>query len=271
MKRIESLVVLRHANQYIGRTALLSGIVFGFWMPDGRRITAHRDIGDLPAADAAFVHVDLTRVPPRFAERAAQYPVAINARVKDISKRHICTTLVRPDDDYRGPVIVKTNYNHRALPEQRMGLVQKDWSWILPPDRYPVFDRKDDVPARVWQDPDLVVQRLHVERHGAFYVNHNWYFLGDRDIVTTFHRSDPVSKTDTEVRRLPISHDVPEALRRRRAELGFDYGKFDFVIEDGEPVLLDANSTPQDADIGAAGTRKIYEHLAGGLDSMIGR
>jgi hypothetical protein len=30
----------------------------------------------------------------------------------------------------------------------------------------------------------------------------------------------------------------------RREALGFDYGKFDYVEHDGEPILLDANKTP---------------------------
>jgi len=270
-KRIETLVVLRPSNQPVWRSALLSRLVMDFWTPDGRKILVHQDVEKLPAADAAFVHVDRTHVPPRFAERAAQFPASINAGVNDISKRRVCTTLVHPDDDYSGPVIVKTDFNHRALPERRIGLVQSNWDWVLPSDRYPVFGRKEDVPARVWADRDLVVQRLHVERHGAFYVNRNWYFLGDRDVVTTFHRSDPVSKTDSEVKRLPLSHDVPDALRRRRAELGFDYGKFDFVMEDGEPVLLDANSTPHDIEVRAEGTRKICQHLAAGLDFFAAR
>ena len=270
-KRIETLVVLRPGNQPVWRSALLSRLVLDFWIPEGRRIIVHKDVGELPAADAAFVHVDRTHVPPRFAERAAQFPASINARVNDISKRRVCTTLVHPDDDYAGPVIVKTDFNHRALPERRLGLVERDWDWVLPPDRYPVFDRKEDVPARVWDDRDLVVQRLHVERQGDFYVNRNWYFLGDRDVVTEFHRSDPVSKTDTEVKRLPLRYEVPDALRRRRAELGFDYGKFDFVMEDGEPVLLDANSTPHDIETRAEGTRKICQHLAAGLDFFAAR
>jgi hypothetical protein len=266
--RITSLVVLRLAGQPILHSALLNRIGRDFWIPGGCRIEVHRDVKELPKADAALVHVDLTHVPERFSQRAAQYPIAINAAVRDISKRRVCTTLVGPDDAYEGPVIVKTDFNHRALPERRIGLVQDDWSWLLPPDRYPVFARKADVPARVWRDPGLVVQRLHVERQGKFYVNRNWYFLGDRDIVTTFYRSDPVEKTDTEVKRLPLSDDVPDALRRRRAKLGFDYGKFDFVIENGEAVLLDANATPHDAEIDTEGTGAICRHLAGGLDSF---
>jgi hypothetical protein len=26
--------------------------------------------------------------------------------------------------------------------------------------------------------------------------------------------------------------------------MGFDYGKFDYVMQEGQPVLLDANKTP---------------------------
>jgi hypothetical protein len=33
-------------------------------------------------------------------------------------------------------------------------------------------------------------------------------------------------------------------MRQRRRELGFDFGKLDFVLRDGKAVLLDANRTP---------------------------
>lgn len=38
--------------------------------------------------------------------------------------------------------------------------------------------------------------------------------------------------------------DAPEALKALRRELGFDYGKFDYVEHGGRPILLDANRTP---------------------------
>jgi hypothetical protein len=37
---------------------------------------------------------------------------------------------------------------------------------------------------------------------------------------------------------------VDDAIVTARNELGFDYGKFDYVIHDGEAVLLDINTTP---------------------------
>jgi len=42
--------------------------------------------------------------------------------------------------------------------------------------------------------------------------------------------------------RLAIS--VPEELHAMWARLGFDFGKFDYVVRDGQIVLLDANRTP---------------------------
>jgi hypothetical protein len=61
---------------------------------------------------------------------------------------------------------------------------------------------------------------------------------------------------------------VPEALRAERARLGFDYGKFDFVVVDGEAVLLDANRTPSAPPPSAAMDRS-NAHLAGGLDAWL--
>ena len=55
--------------------------------------------------------------------------------------------------------------------------------------------------------------------------------------------SRPIVKAANIVRRdydLPI----PDKLRAMREELGFDYGKFDYVVADGEVALLDANRTP---------------------------
>ena len=39
-----------------------------------------------------------------------------------------------------------------------------------------------------------------------------------------------------------------ESIRKFRRDLGFDYGKFDYVVHEGETVLLDINPTPTYAD-----------------------
>ena len=37
---------------------------------------------------------------------------------------------------------------------------------------------------------------------------------------------------------------MPVEIAEERRRLGFDYGKFDFVVHGGRPILLDANRTP---------------------------
>lgn len=112
------------------------------------------------------------------------------------------------------------------------------------PRRYPILDDATHVPTWVWKRSDLVVERFTPEREatttscgcGSFSSATGEYVVkmsGPRPVVKTF-QSDRIE---------PIT-EVPDSLRRRRAEMGADYGKFDFVIVDGEAILLDANKTP---------------------------
>jgi hypothetical protein len=54
---------------------------------------------------------------------------------------------------------------------------------------------------------------------------------------------------------------VPDELRQRRHELGFNYGKFDFVLHQGKANLLDANKTP-------GRPRNLMNLLAEGADNQ---
>lgn len=268
--RVSSIALILHHRQKLSFGAVLRRIVDDVWRPEGRTVIAMPPVpGHAARAEAAFVHVDLTHVPPVFAETAAPYGIRVNAGVRDISKRTICTSLVAADDDYDGPVIVKTDFNHLGFAEQQLGERLPDWRWIFADTGYRTFGRKRDVPARVWREPGLVVQRLHVERFGDSYFLRQWFFFGDRDLVSIYRGSEPVVKQANVVERLPFTDEVPDALRARRAELGFDYGKFDYVIEDGRAVLLDANATPNNGTrIGSERSRIICETLAPGIDDL---
>lgn len=63
---------------------------------------------------------------------------------------------------------------------------------------------------------------------------------------------------------------VPEELRAERHRLGFDYGKFDFVVRDGVAILLDANKTPWMPGA-APGFAAAIPNLAGGIDAWLRR
>lgn len=236
-----------------------------------------------PAADAALVHLDLTVLPDALCEALrARYPVAINANARDISKRRVSQQLVRPGDGWSGPVIVKTDANCGGISERRLRYPPtaagqwrrlrdrlRPWpvSGRLRTRSYPVFDSPAGVPARAWTNPGLVVERFVAEREGELYALRQWVFLGDQEIHRRTLAPSPVIKSGDGV-RIETLGDVPPELRTRRAELGFDYGKFDYVVRDGRAVLLDANRTPtHGAQLGEAG-RALAAELAAGLEDF---
>jgi hypothetical protein len=282
-----TIAILTHARQGLRPGTTIARVANEHWAPDGHRIIIHSGLGAPPAADVAIQHVDLTRVPKRYLDLAARYPRTINGAVADISKRRISSDLLSEDDDFAGPVMVKTDLNHAGMPERLLreartslcarvlSLIERrlpcTWFGHLPGDQYLVFESKDAVPRWIWRTQGLIVQPLHVERRGNLFAMHQWYFLGDRDCVSTFLSHAPVVKLATVVERLPLHTDVPDALRRRRAELKFDYGKFDYVMPDGQPILLDANRTPDEGPEFPTNPRvsAICAALAGGLADFL--
>ena len=89
--RIRSIVILLHPRQGISRGAFVTRLATDHWIREGRSVIGHGG-SDPPPADAAILHIDLTRIPEEYAQRAERYPVAVNIRPRDISKRRVCTT-----------------------------------------------------------------------------------------------------------------------------------------------------------------------------------
>lgn len=273
------LVILTHAEQGLDAGYFLAAIADQVWRPAGRTVLIHQGLRPPPPAGIAALHVDLTHVPPAYAALAGQYPRALNAGVLDIAKRRVADGLVVPGDGYEGPVIVKTDLNHGGLPERRLGrglaswLGQRlpgRWSGRLPGGAYRVYERRALVPAWIWRRRELVVQRFLVERHGAHYALHQWFFLGQASVVSTLLGAEPLVKWQNRVGKLPLHDAVPAEIRRRRVELGFDYGKFDFVVQDGRAWLLDTNTTPHLGSSPPWSERQlaVLRTLGAGLDSL---
>jgi hypothetical protein len=96
----------------------------------------------------------------------------------------------------------------------------------------------------------------------GLYCLRQWLFFGDREVGSIAYSRHPVVKANRIIKRERIS-EFPDELRRRREALGFDYGKFDYVIADGEVVLYDANRTP--VDRAGRATSDLVRHLATGI------
>ena len=101
------------------------------------------------------------------------------------------------------------------------------------------------MPRWVWRRPELVVERFFVEKHGELYALNQWHFLGSGSIGITVLAPHPMVKFRQQVARAsPSTTTSRPEIRRRREELGFDYAKFDYLVTDEGPKLLDANRTP---------------------------
>jgi hypothetical protein len=106
---------------------------------------------------------------------------------------------------------------------------------------YSVFDRLADVPDRLWANEDLVVEKFLPEVENGLYHLRMFQFLGDRWTCTRLASRERVIKANSSVSVERIEpHDDVVAWRE---ELDIDYGKLDYVVHDGEAVLLDANKT----------------------------
>jgi hypothetical protein len=246
------------------------------WSDDGHRV----EIGPARSitADIALMHVDRTHVPPGMVPKNPERRPLLNGAVLDISKRRISANLLTRDSPWQGSVIVKTDANHMGKAEQR---VQAKWASDHPllsgvlrllgrsaasevPAAYPVLPGIRSVPASTWRRKDLVVEKFTPEMDGDLFVLRSWVFFGDQGYVRKMFSKDPVIKPRNTVRFVD-SDDVPEALMAARQRLGFDFGVFDYVLVEGESILLDVNKTPFIPDYRPAPRRR----LASGLYSFL--
>jgi hypothetical protein len=138
----------------------------------------------------------------------------------------------------------------------------------LPPDDYPIFDSPGEVPRAVWWNPKLVVEKFLPERVGENYCLRQWVFLGDREMSQRIISSEPIVKAANVLHR-EIDIPIPASLRHARAAMGFDYGKFDFVMVDDKAVLLDANKTPSFNNKTTSSRMALFENLSEGLSSIL--
>ena len=110
------------------------------------------------------------------------------------------------------------------------------------PYRYPIFPSADALPVEVFENEALVVERFLPETERNSYFLRNYVFLGDQHINSRKKATRPIVKASGVVERqvVPVCDEVVTFRKR----LGFDYGKFDYVVRDGHAVLFDVNPTP---------------------------
>ena len=251
------------------------------WGEDGHEVEMVFGPEFVPA-DIAIVHVNLSVVPEPYLEAAARYPVSVNGRVGDIRKTTVSGNLVRAGDGYDGPAIVKANLNYGGRPERtlaahppgrlrrrlsRLGSHLSGRVHMGSQDEYRVYDSATEVPASCFKDDKVVVERFLPERDGEHYVIHNCHFLGDRVTGSCLWSTDPII-TQQNIARSEREDSHPGIVAMRE-QMGFDYGKFDYVIHDGEAILIDANKTTGAEDTTEPRKLERRRFMAEGLYSFL--
>ena len=231
-----------------------------FWREDGHDVRYVFGTRRFEPADLVLVHVNLSVVPEEYLAFAARFPIAVNGKIRDIRKSTISRNLLRPGDSWEGPVIVKSDLNFAGSPERYLRRTALEHRWralrsarrafdrlrgdLLPFSEsrdYRIFDRLTDVPAHWFTNRHVVVEKFRPEVENGVYYARIYQFLGDRSTCTRVGTSNPVVKAEPGARTEPVEPH-PDVVAWRR-QLGIDYGKLDYVVNNGEAVLLDVNKT----------------------------
>lgn len=258
-----AVVVHRDDSRFDSARFLLK-LLMERWQERGVTIEVVRDVDRPIDADLVVPHINLTVVPPDYAEFMSGHPRVVNRHLIDISKSRISSGILGPDDSYDGPVIVKTDRNFGGLPEARL---LGDAATTLDPRNYPIFDSLADVPAEMFSDEHLVVEKFVPEVDEKGYYLRNWTFFGDRGINKVARSNERIVKARNVIDREEVP--VPDDLRTIRADLRVDYAKLDYVIRDGKSVLLDVNRTPTYRGPRPSETvMKLVDEMADGIGSL---
>jgi hypothetical protein len=269
------ILILTHAFDVFEKRSFLVRILSEHWVSRGHEVVVHAGPDGAPAADVGILHVDATVVPREYLDALGGCRVVLNGATLDIGKRTYSENLVTAFDPWADPVIVKTDANAGGIPEWLHESIARERGTPLPGParkrlvgRYPVFPSFAEVPLPLRLDPELVVERFLPERDPRGYASRHYLFLGDRERCTRLVGPHPVVKAADAIERTHV--EVPEAIRAWRRKLGFDYGKLDFVVHEGQSVLIDANRTPTfpRGEIAAA-IREGLDYLAEGIESFV--
>lgn len=234
------------------------------WRRQGIDVRIVRGPRPCSDADVLVPHLDCSYIPDPYWEVIQHHPRTVNGCIRDIRKTAISANLLHQGDEWDGPVIVKTNNNSGGYMDLRFGgdtppslwdeiLKRAAWHpWIAPRSlgwtrtltKYPILGHPSEVPKGAWRNPHLVVEKFFLpdrDERG----DHVLYLLivmGDRMIGRSLHSADPYVKSATS--RLESSGVPPREIVAHQQKVGLDYGKIDYIMHHGEPILLDINRTP---------------------------
>ena len=230
------------------------------WREDGHTVDYLMGFGRRVSADVLLVHVDLSVVPESYLEYASSFPVVLNGNLRDIRKSSVSKNLLQQHESWRGPVIVKSDRNFHGWPEQQLeaNWLERSIPWLqrahakldrmrgldplaFAPEGYRIFDGVEQIPEKWFSHPRIVVEKFLPEMEDGYFHVRMFMFLGRRERCIRLRSKERVIKAGNSL----AAEDVEphRAVGEGRRDFSADYGKIDYVVHNGEPVLLDLNKT----------------------------
>lgn len=235
------------------------------WRKSGFNVVYVYGVDKHVPADLIIVHIDFSIVPKEYLDYAANYPVALNGHLGNICKSGFSKGLLEPDSDWEGKVIVKSDFNYGGIQEQlysnilrkphvdlylrfisKLKRIMGREPLFSGPHDYKIFDTISMVPKRWFHSSKAVIEKFVPEIENDLYHIRMFMVLGDRWTCERLASPDPIVK-DNNCVKVEVVEPEEEVFEWCK-EFKLDYGKLDYVMRDGKPVLLDINKT-----VGAAG------------------
>ncbi|MDG2426216.1 MAG: hypothetical protein P8M07_06510 [Flavobacteriales bacterium] len=243
------------------------------WKDAGHQVIDHIGPSQVPDADVYIVHIDLTVVPEEYVDLIRALPNAINGQILDISRRKFSRLILSKEDDYDGPVIIKTNANFGGVPEYNLSsekhyLTLNWWATTkyVNPLKYPVRENISKVPKGVWKNENLIVEPFIMSREGDLYYVRYYVFFGDKEYSGRIGSTNRIVKFKNSVvdEEIPL----PDEVRQWRKDLKIDFGRLDYLERDGQYYLIDVNKTEGGSKINTEYSEEM-DYLASGLDCFL--
>ncbi|QKQ25592.1 hypothetical protein [Candidatus Reidiella endopervernicosa] len=197
-------------------------------------------------APCAFMHIDLTEVPEHFHRIDRYYTRVVNGKAPSIDRRRYSRAMLQQDSSYGGPVISKSIYNHRGVPEfnyyrrltvlARIGhllkkLIKPHYKQLRCPE-YQVHADLNEVPELVWSNKELMVERFLPGSLELPIEKHRYNFFYDYEF-TSRSAFDSLLCDPAKVVSVDSFEEVPDEVAAIRKMLNLDYGSIDYFMVDG--------------------------------------
>ena len=257
----QRIVILFHEyDRHRNPVCYVANDLARIWREDGHEVIYLYGTDKYIPADIILVHVNLSVVPDDYIQFAERYPIVLNGHISDIRKSAFSPNLVLSGHEWNGPVILKSDLNYAGLPEQRQRRTWLERRWTLArrlydviarrkrdlapftsPDDYMVFSSYRDIPESLRTNQSIVVEKFLPEMENGLYHTHFYQCLGNRWLNMRVSSTNPVVKAHNSVSAEDVEpHDQVSVWRKK---FGIDYGKIDYLVIDGEAILLDLNKT----------------------------